>query len=93
MGPSKFPGKPSKLVQKKRVSVVNAKNANLENNTNNQTDGKYQPKYSASDQCDESETSTTATSFGGTAADINKSHDGDSQVRYTLDRYNEYSYR
>lgn len=92
MGPSKFPGKPSKLVQKKRVSVVNAKSANIDNNTNNRIDGKYQPKYSASDQCDVSETNgnstsssitttaTKTTAFGATA-DADKCYDGDAQVR------------
>lgn len=66
MGPSKFPGKPSKLVQK-RVSVVTGRSTHFDH---------HNRSNSASDHSDESETnavtSTTRSLFLG---------DADAQVR------------
>lgn len=83
MGQSKFPGKPSKLATKKRVSVVNNSLKGLHVDNVSKNDGKYLPKYSASDQydgCNES-TSTATTTTTSATGEANKAHDGDLQVR------------
>lgn len=82
MGPSKFPGKPSKLVTKKRVSVVNS-GSNADNNAT-KTDGKYQPKYSASDQCGDGSENESNSAAAGAVGETSKGQDGDSQVRKFL---------
>lgn len=45
MGRSKFPGKPSKLVNKKRISVLagSAKNGNCDTSADDDTDNQYSP--------------------------------------------------
>lgn len=70
MGRSKFPGKPSKLVNKKRVSVLNGVINNPFEDNSNEDDVDYLPNEQIS--LTSSENDTTTTTIGG--------HDGDVQV-------------
>lgn len=72
MGRSKFPGKPSKLVTKKRVSVLNGILNNPFCDNFNDDDADDLPNDQISLTSSESSETTTTTTIGG--------HDGDSQV-------------
>lgn len=73
MGRSKFPGKPSKLVNKKRVSVLNGVSSGPYGDSNEDDADDL-----ANDPSTENDTTTTTTPQPSTTT--SSGHDGDAQV-------------
>lgn len=78
MGRSKFPGKPSKLVTKKRVSVLNSGLSGPFSDNASELDA----DYPSGDHQDGSESELTTTTTTQTTSE--SKNDGDSQVRKTI---------
>lgn len=81
MGRSKFPGKPSKLVNKKRVSVLNGVSSGpFGDNYSNEDDTDDLANDQVSLSSTENDTTTTTTPPPQPSTTTSSGHDGDAQV-------------